>query len=852
MSLDDQRRRRADAEALLRRPAWTVEETDHAVALHDLLESPDRRPDALLVALRGRLAGNLRQRFEETGSIFYLIRAEIFSLGWLDSPDPFEHRLVVLYYQGFTSFISFQTGAAGHLDRAISVLLELDRAVEDGGDAARALLDDRYDTALLSLAGACYTRYNRRRELLLLDQTPDEERQVIEDDLDRAVDACERILRNPGSPSRPAAMATLGSCYALGYEIHDRYQNQETIDSAIDLLREALRLAGTGSTPAEVTNRTGIMDRLAAALLIRNRLQDVDEGIELLAEARAETAYVPVYGAGGGAATMASALVRRWLHTRSRADEERARAAYVSAFASSLDAHLPTAIDVATQRGGWAWGERWWAEAGEAYGQAIDAMHLAVRRQANREERELILRLAPNVAAMAAFGLVRAQENEAALVALETGRAVLLAEAFDRRSLDYDRIAAAAGRPKADKYRSLTGEMTRLETLLLAGGPDGADRVAADLEALRNERQALTESLGSSVKAALAELERPSDFAGLCQAAGTTPVVHLAVTGEGGLALILRGGSVEPVELPELTTGDAAELAAALADALGDADQAPDYALADEICEALWGMAMSRVMPALDGTAHAIVIPGGHLATLPWHAARIPGQADEYVLDRVALSYMPNIRSVARARTAAHDMTPPLRVLAIGQPTPTNTAPLKTEAEIAAVRSHDGEQFQVTPLPGTEATADAVREALAWFQVIHFAGHAIAVPEDPLASAMIMAHDRRLTVRDILASGIGATRFAVLSACETARADNPLSDEIISFPTALLQCGLSGVVGTLWPCLDRAAIMATETFYQEWLDNHAPPAQALRTAQQRVRGRFASPLAWAPFVYVGS
>jgi hypothetical protein len=34
----------------------------------------------------------------------------------------------------------------------------------------------------------------------------------------------------------------------------------------------------------------------------------------------------------------------------------------------------------------------------------MHALHLAVRRQASREERELILRLAPGVAARAAFG----------------------------------------------------------------------------------------------------------------------------------------------------------------------------------------------------------------------------------------------------------------------------------------------------------------------------------------------------------------------------------------------------------------------------------------------------------------
>jgi len=95
-------------------------------------------------------------------------------------------------------------------------------------------------------------------------------------------------------------------------------------------------------------------------------------------------------------------------------------------------------------------------------------------------------------------------------------------------------------------------------------------------------------------------------------------------------------------------------------------------------------------------------------------------------------------------------------------------------------------------------------------------------------------------------------RFAVLSACETARVEDSLSDELVNFPTALLQCGLSGVVGTLWTSHDRASSVLMDAFYQEWQGSRVPPAEALRRAQQRIRAsRFASPLFWANFVYVG-
>ena len=852
MSHDDQRRLRADAEALLRRPSWTGEEIDHAVAVHDLLLAPDRGPDQVTADLRKRLAKALKQRSERSPRVMDMIRAEIFSLGWLDSPDPFERRLCVLEYQGLISFMGFEGGAAGQLDRAISVLLELDRAVRDGGDAARTALGPRYDSALVNLAAASVVRYQNRRELLLLEQTPDREREAIEADLDRAVKASERVLQFPGSPSRPAAMATLGYCYSLRYEIDERYQNTKTITSAIDLLQEALRLAGTGTSPAEVANRVGIMDRLASALLKRNRKQDVDTAIELLTEVQAKAALLPLYNVAGGALTMASARMLRWTHTRSPADRESARAAYLDGFAAALGAHLPTAVDIATQWGGWAWNEGWWAEAGQAYSRAMHALHLAVRRQASREERELILRQAPGVAAMAALGLARGENKQAALVALETGRAVLLAETFDRRSLDYDRIAALAGRDQAERYRILTAEMTRLETQLLADGSSAAGRLAADLEARRNQRFVLTRSLGSNAATALAELDQPPTFEELCQAAGDTaaaPVVHLATTGQGGIALILREGTVEAVDLPELTTADVAGMAAALNEAL----VSRDLNLCDQVCEALWDLAMDAVLGALGGVAHAIVIPGGRLSALPWHAARIPGQQAEYVLDRLAISYMPNIRSLSRARTAGEDMTRPLRVLAVGQPMPTTLGPLPAaDAEISAVCSHGSERFRVTQLPGTEATAAVVRDALSWFEVIHFAGHAEAVPDNPLASAMVMAHDERLTVRDMLTRDTGTARFAVLSACETARAEDPLSDELVNFPTALLQCGLSGVVGTLWASNDRASTKLMEMFYAEWQGNQEPPAEALRRAQKWTREHgFVSPLFWANFVYVG-
>ena len=836
--------------ALLRRPAWNDQQTDHAVALHDLLETPDGPPDPAAAALRRKLAPELKQRFERSGQVIDLVRAEIFSAGWLDSPSALDRRLCLLVYLGFISFTGYEAGATAQLDRAISVLGELDNAVRQQGSAARAFLGDRYDSALINLATACYVRYDSRRELLLLDGTTDAEREVIKADLDRALDVSGRICQMPDSPSRAAALTVQGSCYVRLYEDDPRHNNSATIDSAVAQLQDALRLTGAGSAPGTVAQRAGIMDRLAAALLTRNCLADVDAAIDLLNEARTHSALLPAYKAAGGALSLATARLLRWTHTRSPADEDEARSAYRAAFASAVTAHPHTAVDIATQWGGWAWLEGRWAEAGAAYSQAIRVLHLAVRRQASRTDRELVLRKAPGVAAMAALGLARDGAEDAALIALETGRAVLLAQAFDQRSLDLSRIAAQAQK-KADHYQFLTAEMTRLEALLLASGLGGGSQVAADLEAMRQERRAFVTSLDPAVRAALSDLDRPPTLDELRQAAGPTPVVCLAATPNGGIALILRAEgvrAVEAVDLPQLTTGAAAGMVATLK----RAEEAGDTSECEQVCEALWTLAMHCILPKLGDTAHAVIIPGGRLSALPWHAAANPDKPGRHALDQLAMSYMPNIRSLPRARMAWGNAGRPLRALALGQPMPTDTPLLATDAEIEAVCSYDSGEFRVTRLPGTEATVAALMEAISGFQVLHFAGHAMAVPDDPLSSAMFMARDQCLTVRDLLARGAGTTLFAVLSACETARAEDPLSDEIVSFPTALLQCGLGGVLGSLWKAYDRPSSRFMRIFYREWQGHHLPPHEALRVSQQWTRDhRLTSPLTWANFIYVG-
>lgn len=853
--LDDRDRRRyhEEARALLARRAWSADDVDDAVRLHDLLEAPGNSPDEVAKRLRGRLTGELGRQLAAADSPASRVRLEFFSSSLFDAPDPLRRRLFLLQYRGVTNFLGYQNGAHGQIDAAVEAYLELDRAVQAEGPRIAAVLGDSYQAALTGLALACYLRYDGRRELLQMDLRANIERE-IRADLDRAIEASERavdISRNP--EVRATALASAGLGYRYRYEDDKRYSSRETIDTAVSRLAEAVQLAEatvrkTGGAPAAVYTLHGIRDRLAGALAVRNTLTDLDAAIAMYLKNRGDGASLGLGSTAGEANSLATAYIRRWTLTRNTADLERARKACAEAFAIGAAVHLPSAFDIAGQWGGLAWQEQWWAEAGAAYQQATRVMHLAVRQQGSRADREWVVRKAPGVAARAAFGLARAGAFDDALITLETGRAVLLTEMFDRRAVDYQRIASLAGHAIADDYQRLTNELTKLEALLLTG-LKGDPATTAAIEETRKQRSALRAHMTNAARNALSEMDGPPTMEELRLAAGPATVVYLAATGEGGLALILRpgGAPVQLVELECLTVAAAMDLVSGLEFAIA----AADVDVCAEVCEQLWLLAMERLLPRLQDAAEVVLIPGGALAGLPWHAAKLPGRSAGYVLDQIAVSYMPNVRSLPVARAAWRSMPPSLRALAIEAPEPVSAPPLRTADEVAAVQAYHGAEFRVIWLPGAEATRPRLREALSQFDVLHFTGHAHADP-DPLAGGVLLAHDEFLTIRELLASGIGAARFAVLSACETARVEDLMSDEMVSFPTALMQCGFGGVVGSLWAASDRPTTMLMKAFYQEWRGKSTAPRQALRAAQQRTRDRrYSSPLAWANFVYVG-
>jgi CHAT domain-containing protein len=209
------------------------------------------------------------------------------------------------------------------------------------------------------------------------------------------------------------------------------------------------------------------------------------------------------------------------------------------------------------------------------------------------------------------------------------------------------------------------------------------------------------------------------------------------------------------------------------------------------------------------------------------------------------------------------------------------------------------------PLYEHDATKGALVGAMADATHLHLACHGSFDLGFPPDSGLLLANDEELTLGELLYGEVEMPRLrlAVLSACQSAISDfGGLPDEYVGLPTALLQAGIPGVVGTLWPVNDYTTALLMSRFYElhlrgvpasgegpmrparalceaqrwlrhvgakellDYLDDHPALDRAVRSrasgdlAAQAARGSagpldqplFDAPVAWAPFVFLGA
>jgi len=487
----------------------------------------------------------------------------------------------------------------------------------------------------------------------------------------------------------------------------------------------------------------------------------------------------------------------------------------------------------------WAFNRQSWNEVQQAYNYVYQAGNRLVQIQLMREHQESWLKETQGLVAQVAYAFAKDNKLKKAVVTLERGLAQLLSEALARDRADLEQLKVQRHGDLYNRYQQAVEAW------------HNAQHVKEELvyERLQVARKEMDKTIVAIRKVeGYQDFLTAPEFADIITAVKDSALVYLLTTKAGGLALfITEDGEITPVWLPELTEETLQQTLdnylRAYKDLLThskkDTYRQQWLNTLEATTKLLWKQVLAPLIQALPKSAQITLIPVGRLGLLPLHAAAWTEDNNtptgkRYALDELTISYAPNARSLTEARKVAQQVEAN-RMLVVNDPQPVKAPSLSNlENEVRTVVATFA-QPQI--FKHKAATRQAILDALTNSTVLHFACHGIAKLDKPLESALIMANNEPLTVKDFLDLRLNGVRLAILSACETGIPGTELPDEVVNLPTGLLQAGVAGVVASLWSVSDQSTMLLMARFYYHWREENQSPAQALRQAQIWVRDK---------------
>jgi CHAT domain-containing protein len=148
--------------------------------------------------------------------------------------------------------------------------------------------------------------------------------------------------------------------------------------------------------------------------------------------------------------------------------------------------------------------------------------------------------------------------------------------------------------------------------------------------------------------------------------------------------------------------------------------------------------------------------------------------------------------------------------------------------------------------------------------IVHFSCHGVFDLERPMESGLFLdrvgarhlglselrGEPNFLAAREIAEARLNAA-LVVLSACETAQAQNLPGDEILGLTRALFLAGAAAVVVSFWRVPADATKELMRAFYEQLLAGGASAAEAMQASYTRTAAAYRDPAMWGGFAVMG-
>lgn len=343
---------------------------------------------------------------------------------------------------------------------------------------------------------------------------------------------------------------------------------------------------------------------------------------------------------------------------------------------------------------------------------------------------------------------------------------------------------------------------------------------------------------------------------GIQEALGGRALIEYAVLSDQVLVWILRAGRLDMKRLP-VGRQRIEQLARRFNASILDPYEGSEFR---RVSEDLYGLLLAPILGELPAEAPLMVVPDKALHRIPF-AALLDPRSGRFLIESRPVGVAPSATSFLLAWRRSRNLSSQAKVLAVGNPSfdraqfPSLPALPESEREATAVARLYPE---ATLLIGKQATAERFIESARQANIIHYAGHAVAAPQDPFQSSLLLAStdsggSGRLTARRLYEERFGQALLVILSACNTAGGREYFGEGPMSLARPFLAAGVPSVLAGLWEVEDRAAARMLIEFHQE-LKANVEPIQALRNVQIRAlkSEERASPRHWAAFQLIGA
>ena len=474
------------------------------------------------------------------------------------------------------------------------------------------------------------------------------------------------------------------------------------------------------------------------------------------------------------------------------------------------------ALAFAQQWGDWAWKERRWNEAADAYSRASRCIHKLLRQHVNDDD--IRIKMLQQVAPVTrgAFAFVEQEKHSDAVLLLERANHFFYASHEDAQALQrLEKINPDLAAQLRDQLKSQTLYAQRFD-------------VVGQLTAAEQQKIQTTDALVQKIRQCegFSTFATAPDWPTIQQEAAVTPLVYIFATEYGAKALLLGKNRSNELHCLALSFSWTMQdfrtiLQPFIYDEFENSTAIERRCLSlQALIDWLRSEAADAILAALDWLGRAgeavMCIPIGLLALAPWHA----------VLPKLHYAY--SARGISASRNNAAEHAAPSNALAISNPLPLPSEYdplLLSAAEVKVV----AEYFNTAILAGPEATTQAILEQLPQAQIAHFSCHGTIDKRLNYSSILLLTARQIFSVQHLRMMPQLQARLVLLSACATGI--TALSTEqTITLPLAFLAAGAAAVIATAWHSDETATLLLVQKFYQLW-HNHQSPAEALYAAQ---------------------